>query len=77
MYELDKDLDNKIAEDASGFYQCIKKIYAATGYDKEYPLNFFWGGENMYQLMKIERLFCPYCRAYEKVYGVRAYEKAV
>ncbi len=27
--------------------------------------------------MKIERLFCPYCRAYEKVYGVRVYEKAV
>jgi hypothetical protein len=29
----------------------------------------------MYQLMKIERLFCPYCRAYEKVYGIRVYEK--
>jgi putative sugar O-methyltransferase len=53
MYELDKALDNKIAEDASRFYQCIKKIYAETGYDKEYPLNFFWGGENMRQLMKI------------------------
>jgi hypothetical protein len=53
MYELAKALDNKIAEDASRFYQCIKKIYAATGYDKEYPLNFFWGGENLYQLMKI------------------------
>jgi hypothetical protein len=28
-----------------------------------------------YQLMKVERYFCPYCRAYEKVYSVRVYEK--
>lgn len=31
----------------------------------------------LYQLMKIERLFCPFCRAYEKVYGVRVYEKVM
>lgn len=25
---------------------------------------------------KVERRFCPYCRAYERVYGRKAYEPA-
>ncbi|MDI6874793.1 hypothetical protein [Candidatus Solincola sp.] len=35
------------------------------------------GGGIFYQLAKLEsRLkFCPWCRAYEKVYGVPAYQK--
>lgn len=29
----------------------------------------------LFRLVKIEARFCPKCRAYEKVYGVPAYEK--
>ena len=28
----------------------------------------------LYQLVKIESRICPFCKAYEKVYGVKAYE---
>lgn len=28
-----------------------------------------------YQFVKFESRFCPMCRAYEKVYGKKAYEK--
>lgn len=29
----------------------------------------------LYESIKLERYICPACRAYEKVYGVKAYEK--
>ncbi len=53
MHETDKSVLKEIAEDASRFYHSVKKIYAETGYDKEYQLNFFWGGDNLQQLLKI------------------------
>ncbi|MCE5263455.1 MAG: hypothetical protein LLG97_07960 [Deltaproteobacteria bacterium] len=28
----------------------------------------------LYQFVKLESRFCPMCRAYEKVYGKKAYE---
>ncbi|HSV95734.1 MAG TPA: hypothetical protein VLM75_02240 [Spirochaetota bacterium] len=28
----------------------------------------------LYRLVKLERRICPYCRAYEEVYGKPAYE---
>ena len=28
----------------------------------------------LYQLVKFERKFCPYCRAYEEVFGKPAYK---
>ncbi|MBN1573477.1 MAG: hypothetical protein JW984_09815 [Deltaproteobacteria bacterium] len=31
------------------------------------------GSGFLHQMVKIERHFCPTCRAYEKVYGVPAY----
>jgi hypothetical protein len=30
----------------------------------------------LYALVKLESKVCPYCRAYKKVYGIPAYEKA-
>jgi hypothetical protein len=29
----------------------------------------------LYLLMHLERYVCPYCRAYEKVYGIPVWEK--
>ncbi len=53
MYLPDDKLVAEIFKTSEDFYHKIKEIYAHTGYDKEYPLNFFWGGDNMRQLTGI------------------------
>jgi hypothetical protein len=55
MRNLDPEFVSRIFEETSHFYRRTKAIYAQTGYEKEYPLNFFWGGDNMRQLTDIIR----------------------
>ena len=53
MDKLDDAFVAQVFESIHRDYQRIKSIYAETGYDREYPLNYFWGGGNMRELLEI------------------------
>lgn len=44
---------NDILQETKKFFENIKSIYKETGYEKSYPLNYFWGGSNIGKLQEI------------------------
>ncbi len=53
MLTVNVDLANRLLNESWNHYRKTRQIYAETGYDKEYPLNFFWGTDNVRQLADI------------------------
>jgi hypothetical protein len=53
MVRPDEPVVSEIFKTALNEYRHVKQIYTETGYEQTYPLNFFWGGDNLKQLMKI------------------------
>ena len=52
MYRNNDPILANIFQDTEEFYTKVKSIYEKTGYSKSYPLNEFWGGANMENLIK-------------------------
>jgi putative sugar O-methyltransferase len=53
MFPVNTNLADRLLRESWDHYKRTRQIYAETGYDKEYPLNFFWGADNMRQLTDI------------------------